>query len=104
MLTYRTINAGMPSDAAGLTSYYLDQSVPREVADIARYYTGVDAAGAEIRRDIHPLVAQGLGIDPTRELSRKEISALLAGRRADGEKIEGRRYSEARTYTEAGTG
>lgn len=107
MLTYATIAAGAPSDTAGMVNHLLNETLPREVADLARYYTrGMETGADEAipRHDIDPLVAKGLGIDPNRALNREELSALLAGRRADGEKIEGKTYSQLRTYTDPKTG
>src|SRR3954451_17306619 len=97
MLTYATLAAGSPSDAAPMANHLLTQTLPQEVADLARYYTheaGTGPDGAGPRPDMHPLVAQGLGIDATRELSRDEINALLAGRRADWERIESRGFHD----------
>ncbi len=51
---------------------------------------------AVLRPDMHPLVAQGLGIDPEVPLTRDQINGLLAGRSADGEKIEGKTYAKVR--------
>lgn len=172
MLTYSTIAAGEPASATAMTDHLLTRTLPREVADLARYYTGgMDAAGsaedrtvaelagemdkgnlpyseaiselmlrhadrgadpddeearlgerlaqtlerrdfeaaygppvAEPRRDMHPLVARGLGLDPDRGVTRDEINALLAGRRADGARIEGKRYAVARQVTDRRTG
>jgi hypothetical protein len=107
MLTFATVAAGKPSGMAPLTRHMLTQTVPREVADMDRYYTrglelGVDQA--MMRQDMHPLVAPGLGVDPTCPVGVSEINALLAGRRADGEKIEGKRYLDAREYIDRRTG
>ncbi|MBX9702206.1 MAG: hypothetical protein K2X91_08825, partial [Thermoleophilia bacterium] len=171
MLTYSTIAGGKPTDTAAMTNHLLTQTLPREMADLARYYArgmewgsaedravaalaeevskqqlsysgaiselmlrhsdrGADpddeearlgkrladvlerrdfeaAYGppvAEPRRDMHPLVARGLGLDPDRGVTRDEINALLAGRRADGEEIEGKRYASARQVTDRRTG
>jgi conjugative relaxase-like TrwC/TraI family protein len=59
---------------------------------------------AELRRDMHPLVAKGLGVDPEAPLTVDQINGLLAGRRADGEEIEGKRYTPERTITDKRTG
>ena len=104
MLTYGTIAAGSPSSMAPMSRHLLTQTVPREVADLARYYTqGMEVGQDEAlpRRDMHPLVATGLGIDPDKPVTMDQINALLAGRRADGEKIEGKQYSKIRTFTDA---
>jgi hypothetical protein len=52
---------------------------------------------AVLRPDMHPLVAQGLGIDPQGILSVEEIQNLLSGHRADtGQDIEGKVYAVER--------
>jgi hypothetical protein len=110
ILTYATIAAGEPASTAAITNHYLTQTLPKEAADLARYYTqgtpGPQSgeALADLRQDMHPLVAKGLGIEPERPLTKEEIGALLAGRRADGKKIEGKRYSAVREYTDPKTG
>jgi hypothetical protein len=107
MLTYATIAAGAPSSMGAMTRHMLTQTLPREVADLARYYTrgmaiGEDQAAPWI--DMHPVVAKGLGVDPEKPLSIDQISALLSGHRADGEKIDGKLYPSVKTYTDAKTG
>src|SRR4051794_29013245 len=100
MLTFSKIAGGAPSTAKGMTDYLLEQTIPKEVADMSRYYTrGMDTGqdAAEPRQDMHPVVAKALGIDPTRSASRDAINGLLAGRRADGQEIEGKHYSVERT-------
>ena len=51
---------------------------------------------AIVRPDLHPLAAIGLGIDASRKLTQDQVEALLAGRRADGEPIEGKTYAKVR--------
>lgn len=51
---------------------------------------------AVLRPDIHPLVLRGLGIDPDEPLTLEQINGLLAGRRTDGELIEGKKYGVER--------
>lgn len=64
---------------------------------VSRIRDGLENAPlAVLRPDLHPLAAQGLGIEPEGLLSRDEINALLAGRRADGSRIDGKRYAEER--------
>src|SRR3954454_8668372 len=107
MLTFATVAAGKPSGMAPLTKHMLTQTVPKEVADMGRYYTRGMELGADqamMRQDMHPLVAKGLGVDPIRPVGIAEINALLAGRRADGEKIEGKAYAEAREYVDPKSG
>ncbi|MGH7122368.1 MAG: MobF family relaxase, partial [Acetobacteraceae bacterium] len=49
----------------------------------------------EPRRDMDAALAALLGLDVSRPPSRDEIACLLAGLRADGEKIEGKQYQKA---------
>jgi hypothetical protein len=51
---------------------------------------------AVVRPDLHPLAAMGLGIGASRKLTNDQVEALLAGRRADGELIEGKYYARER--------
>lgn len=62
-----------------------------------KYNRDPNAPLAIVRPDLHPLAAIGLGIDATRRLDSGQVEALLAGRRADGELIEGKHYAVART-------
>jgi hypothetical protein len=55
-----------------------------------------DTPIAVLRPDLHPLAADGLGIERGRVLDRDAINALLAGRRADGETIAGKHYARER--------
>lgn len=107
LLTFGTIAGGSPSSMAPMTKHMLTQTVPREVADLARYYTqGMEVGQDEAlpRRDMHPVVAQGLGIDPDKPVTMEQINALLAGRRADGEKIEGKHYTGLKRHIDPKTG
>src|SRR4051794_29045983 len=107
MLTYATIAADNPSSMGPMTRHMLNQTVPKQVADLARYYTRgmeVTADEAAPRRDMHPLVAKGLDVDPNRPVGIDQINALLAGRRADGEKIAGKQYAKVREYVDPRTG
>jgi TrwC relaxase/AAA domain-containing protein/CHC2-type zinc finger protein len=107
MMTFAKIAAGSPSKMGGMTKHMLTQSVPKEVADLSRYYTRENELGeneARLRRDMHPLAAQGLGVDPEKPVGMDEINALLSGHRADGEKIEGKTYSQLREYVDPKTG
>jgi energy-coupling factor transporter ATP-binding protein EcfA2 len=57
-----------------------------------------DEAGhlAIVRPDIDPRVLVGLGIDQTRPLTKEEVGALLAGRKADGDFIDNKKYATER--------
>ena len=50
---------------------------------------------AVVRPDTHPMVLAGLGIHEDGLLNDREISALMVGKRADGQRIEGKRYAVA---------
>lgn len=51
---------------------------------------------AVIRPDIAPGVMLGLGLEPNMVLTNDEVTNLLAGRRVDGAKIEGKHYAVER--------
>lgn len=65
-----------------------------------------DAPLAIIRPDVHPLVLRGLGLSSADDLlTADQINGLIAGRRADGDKIENRKYARERQLpTETRTG
>ena len=75
-----------------------EERIGKRLADLAyRVQEGLqDAPLAIVRPDIHPLALAGLGIEADGLLSREEINALLAGRRADGELIDGKQYAPER--------
>lgn len=45
---------------------------------------------ADVQRDMHPLVAEALGVVPGGVLTEREVAHLLEGRRADGSAMPGR--------------
>lgn len=100
MIGFAKIAGGMPSSVEGMTDHLLNQTLKPVRAVLAAYYgrgqIRESADLAELRPDMHPLVAQGLGIDPAEPLDRDNINALLAGRRADGDFIAGKHYAEER--------
>jgi hypothetical protein len=51
---------------------------------------------AVIKPDLHPMVAEALGIQVGDILSYRQVESLLAGRRADNEPIEGKKYAAER--------
>lgn len=61
-----------------------------------RAYPDPNAPLAIVRPDLHPLAAMGLGLAGDRRLTNDQVEALLAGRRADGELIEGKHYAKER--------
>src|SRR5271166_1022246 len=101
MLTYRTGAAGAPSAARAMADHLLEQTLPQAQAELAEYYQrGLAPAEpgmtvAEPRRDMDPRVARLLGVDPNRASSVEAIAQLLAGNRADGEKIPGKQVQRA---------
>lgn len=65
---------------------------------VDRFDQGLDVAHlAVVRQDIHPSVLIGLGIEADGILTGDQINALLAGRKADGKLIDGKKYSVERT-------
>lgn len=82
-----------------------EERLGRRLADAASaILEGREKPAAELRHDLHPLVARGLGVDPTRPPDEQEVAALLAGRRADGKAIAGKHYATYRQYTDPRTG
>jgi phage/plasmid primase-like uncharacterized protein len=95
MLTYRTGCAGAPSMAMAMAEYLAKEATaPGLAARLASYYGNglMSDEGAAIggipRADMHPLIADLLGIDPSKPLTVPQMANLLAGLRADGQKIE----------------
>lgn len=78
--------------------YAFEERMAKRLSALAlRIEDGLDNAPlAVIRPDIDPLVLNGLGIDADEILSTDQINALLAGRRADGEFVDGKKYSVER--------
>jgi len=82
-----------------LIEQWSEASIAAEyTAEVSEFGASLDpnAPIAIVRPDLHPSVAIGLGIGPTRRLTGREVDALLAGRRADGEKIAGKHYATER--------
>jgi hypothetical protein len=100
LIGFAKIAGGMPSSVGAMTDHLLNQTLTPEQASLAAYYgrgqVRESADLAELRPDLHPLVAQGWGIDPAAPITRDTINALLAGRRADGAFIAGKHYAEER--------
>ena len=101
--TERTGAATGKAAARGAAEYYASQmDVPEMAARLSaylgeRYGPGISGGTAAIPMpDMHPLVANVLGIDPTRALTIEEMTNLLAGYRVDGEPIPGRQSSGRR--------
>jgi hypothetical protein len=70
-------------------------------AALARYYnrgmqpSAPGLAVAEPRRDMHPKLADLLGLDPHRAVTAEELGHIFAGQRADGQDIAGRQKQKA---------
>ncbi|MGH7078616.1 MAG: MobF family relaxase, partial [Acetobacteraceae bacterium] len=114
MLTFRAGAAGSVGAARKMADHLITQTLPATAQTLATYYQrgitagtieGQDRAQAtdaevpgmapEPRRDIDPLLAALLGFDLSQPPTRDEIASLLAGLRADGEKIAGKQYQKA---------
>jgi hypothetical protein len=86
-----------------MADHLLEQTLPAAQAELAAYYQrGVARAEArhtvtlaEPRRDMNPLVAALLGLDPNRAPDADAIAQLLAGNRADGAPIPGKQVQRA---------
>jgi hypothetical protein len=76
-------------DALGAASYRFDKIVQTAEAGIHGHTV------AEPRRDMHPKLAELLGMDMLRPPTRDEIANLLNGQRADGEDIPGKQLQRA---------
>ena len=97
MLTYRTGAAGAPSAALAMAKHLLEHTLPAEQMKVAEYYAqgqGVDEVLAQgmgcvptPRADMHPGLADALGIKPGRLLREEELANVLGGRRADGTEL-----------------
>ncbi|MBE7245805.1 MAG: relaxase domain-containing protein, partial [Actinomycetospora chiangmaiensis] len=102
MLTYRVGSAGGLSGARAMAAHLLEATLPPELAQVAAYYARTpglaERAGPEafaatvprVREDLDPRLAALLGLDPHSVPDADAIANLLAGRRADGDPVEGR--------------
>ncbi|UEM08137.1 relaxase domain-containing protein (plasmid) [Skermanella rosea] len=95
MLTYRTGAAGKPAIARAMAEHLMEQTLPRDKADLAEYYQRGMAGDGEHtapqpRRDMHPEVADRLGIDPNRAPTMDEVTNLLNGQQANGGDVPGK--------------
>jgi len=112
VLTYRTGAAGAPSAALAMAKHLLEHTLPAEQMKVAEYYAqgqGVDEALAlgmgcvpTPRADMHPDVADALGIRPGEMLNEEELANVLGGRRADGAELPG--HQRGVTSYQAGEG
>ena len=97
MLTFRKGTAGTPTAAQAMADHLSEQTLPEDMVAMAEYYLrGVKRAEAEgtaamPRQDMPLAVAEALGIDTNRTLTKAEVVNLLRGVRADGEAIEGKK-------------
>lgn len=96
MLTYRVGSAGDLASAKDMVDYLSEETMPKEMLDMATYYQrGMEPneqgqTTAEPRRDMRPEVAAVFGIDQNQALNNDEIACVLSGRRIDGSDIPGR--------------
>jgi len=114
MLTFRAGAAGSVGAACKMADHLITQTLPATTQALATYYQRGITAGAiegqdhaqaadaqvpgmapEPRRDMDSALAVVLGLDLSRPPTRDEIASLLAGLRADGDKIEGKQYQKA---------
>jgi phage/plasmid primase-like uncharacterized protein len=113
MIGFKKIIGGSASSVSALGKHLLNHTLPAEQANVSAYYhrgmkSGVDdvfgvrADGSQgppvavVRPNIHPLVADGLGIKIDATLADAAVNGLLAGRRVDGGLIEGKVYAKTR--------
>ncbi len=85
----RLSGAGPASEGSGAE---VDDKARRLDAAMAEAAVAPDrsSATAAPRRDMNPMLARRLGIEPQRGLKPDEVACLLNGQRADGSAIEGR--------------
>ncbi|TCZ61141.1 MobF family relaxase [Roseicella aquatilis] len=98
MLTWRTMAAGAPSEAAAYAAHLLERTLDDAQMRLAAYYGRYEAATGQAidlgmgsvplpRADTDPALAAALGLDPTRLVREGEFANLLGGRRADGAEL-----------------
>jgi phage/plasmid primase-like uncharacterized protein len=96
VLTFRKGTAGTPTAAQAMADHLSEQTLPEEMVAMAEYYLrGVRRAEAKgtaamPRQDMPLAVAEALGIDLNRTLTKAEVVNLLRGTRTDGEPIAGK--------------
>src|SRR5690349_21332423 len=100
VLTYRTGAAGKPANARAMAEHLMEQTLPRDKAELAQYYQrGLAGDGEHTapqpRRDLHPELARCLGLDPNRAPTLEDVANLLNGQRADGADIPGKQVQRA---------
>lgn len=96
MIGFAAIAGGTPASVAGMTDHLMNHTLASDQEKLAAYYSK-GAPLATVRPDLHPRVALALGISPGDVLTHDQISALLAGRKADGDLVEGKHYAAERT-------
>ncbi len=85
----RLSGAGLTSDGGGEGADDKERRFDAAMADAAVAQDRSSATAAP-RRDMNPMLARRLGIEPHRGLKPDEVACLLNGQRADGGAIEGR--------------
>ncbi|MBV8525538.1 MAG: relaxase domain-containing protein [Acetobacteraceae bacterium] len=73
-----------------MAEYYGEADVPELQTIMASMQVADEATAAIPRRDMHPAIADLLGIDQNRAMRTEEVANILAGLRADGAEIAGR--------------
>lgn len=106
MIGFTKIVGGTASSVASLGEHLWNQTLAKRQADVAAYYhRGMDPGTAEakindfapvLRTDMHPIAADGLGIDRQRDMTPAEVNGLIAGRNAQGGLIDGKKYAKVR--------
>lgn len=101
MLTYRAGAVCHPSTAGFMADHLLERTLPESTRNLAAYYQQEKAAERyngtvpRLRADLSPAWAKVLGLNLRRPPTREELVHVLAGYRADGEKLPGsNRYAQ----------
>lgn len=95
MLSFRPMAAGSLEAAASRAAYLSERDLTPDRAALSDYYLeGKPLSdpvynGARLRADLHPRVAAAIGVRAGQSLSDKQLTFLLAGRRADGGVLPG---------------
>nr|WP_282572168.1 MobF family relaxase [Roseomonas acroporae] len=115
-MTFRKGAVAAPSAARAMAEHLLEETLSPERLGVAEYYTrglgarphhqldAAEAAGPPgvgvvptPRRDLHPRVAEILGLDPNAPPSVEAVANILGGKRADGGELQTNAAAGARS-------
>ena len=97
VIGFARIAGGAPGSVRAMVDHLVNRTLAAPDLTLGTYYLkGAELTGHAVLWDMHPAVAAGLGLRPGLSPDRERISGLLAGRRADGGKIDGKQYAKVR--------